>query len=339
MRVALDAQLTVGFATGIGEYVRGLATALRDAGTDVIELTEPRLDPWRFDRRVLWDQVLLPHRAARSGASLLHCASGTMPLRSRLPTVVTVHDVAWLRVQGHAPWYARRYFGAFSLERYRAAGAVITDSSFSRAELLDVLPALEPGRIHAIFPGVARAFAQVERRPDGRTILVAGTVEPRKNLAYLLRLLPQLPGARLVSIGPATPYLDECRRLARDLGVAARAEFRGYVDRATLMELYEVAAVAAVPSIYEGFGYATAQALCAGLPCVVSDRASLPEVACGDARVVPLADEMGWHAVLARALAGEMETHAAGVRARSVERFSWHAAARRTLEVYASVDG
>src|SRR5690242_19382267 len=102
MIVAIDMQLALGTATGIGEYVRGLAAALRERGVGIVELQEPKLDPWRFDRRVAWDQVLLPQRARASRADVLHCASGTMPLRASLPTVVTVHDVAWLRVQAHA---------------------------------------------------------------------------------------------------------------------------------------------------------------------------------------------------------------------------------------------
>ena len=51
MKVALDAQLTIGNATGIGEYVRGLTAALRRRGVDFVELCDPALDPWRFDRR------------------------------------------------------------------------------------------------------------------------------------------------------------------------------------------------------------------------------------------------------------------------------------------------
>jgi len=58
MRVALDAQLTVGTATGIGEYVRGLTCALRARELDLVALREERLNPWRFDRRVLWDQFV-----------------------------------------------------------------------------------------------------------------------------------------------------------------------------------------------------------------------------------------------------------------------------------------
>ena len=65
VKVAVDAQLAVGTATGIGEYVRGLIDALRADGLDVIELSEPKLDPWRFDRRVFWDQVLFRNACAK----------------------------------------------------------------------------------------------------------------------------------------------------------------------------------------------------------------------------------------------------------------------------------
>ena len=77
------------------------------------------------------------------------------------------------------------------------------------------------------------------------------------------------------------------RRPRAKLGVADRVEFRGYVERRELLELYAACAVVAVPSRYEGFGYAAAQALCAGTPCVVSDRGALPEVVAGDAPIVP----------------------------------------------------
>lgn len=338
MKVALDAQLTVGSATGIGEYASGLANALRAASIEVETLFEPRLDPWRFDRRVFWDQVLLPVRAARTRASLLHCVSGTVPYACSLPVVVTVHDVAWLREQRHARGYARWYFGAYSLARYRGCTAILTDSRFSRGELLELLPRFDERRVAVVAPGVAVDIAAVRRRPDGRTILAVGTVEPRKNLAFLIRLLPRLLGARLVSTGPATRYLMECEALARDLGVEERVEFRGYVTREELLDLYARAAVAAVPSRYEGFGYAVAQALCAGLPCVSSDRAALPEVAGDDARVVPLEHEQAWIEALARALSGAEEVRATAVRARCAQRFSWTTAARATIDVYASVD-
>ena len=337
MNVALDAQLAIGTATGIGEYVRGLQSALRDAGVHVAALYEPRLDPWRFDRRVIWDQIVLPQRAAATHADLLHCASGTMPLLHPPRTVVTVHDVAWLKVQAHARPYARYYFGPFALRRYRSAAAIAVDSEFSKRELLDVLDV--PGdRVHVVYPGVARDFCQLERRPVGEhVVLVPGTVERRKNLEVLIRALPHLRGARIVSVGPPTPYRAHCERLADELDVRQRVEFRGYVSRRELLELYATCAAVAVPSKYEGFGYAAAQAMCAGVPVAVSDRSSLPEVA-QSAPALSAEDPAAWAQALGAIFADPVsaEQQAARGRARSVERFAWSASASRMIAMYES---
>lgn len=336
MKVALDAQLTVGTATGIGEYVRGLLGALAGGPLEIVGLSDPKLDPWRFDRRVLWDQMILPRRARESGAEILHCASGTMPRRSALPMVVTVHDLAWMYAQSHAPFYARYYFGRFSLARYPRARAIVADSGYSRAVLLDLLPSLDSERVHVVYPGVAADYCEIVRRGDHRTILAIGTVERRKNLELLIRAMARLPQARLVAVGPTTPYADECRALARTLAVDDRVELRGYVAREELLALVASAAVIAVPSRYEGFGYAAAQALCAGVPAIVSDRTSLPEVVGGDAPVVPIDDLDAWVSALTRALAGEGDARAEAARADARVRFSWQNAAALMSRVYQS---
>jgi glycosyltransferase involved in cell wall biosynthesis len=335
MRVAVDAQLAVGTATGIGEYVRGLIDALRADGVDVVELNDPKLDPWRFDRRVVWDQVLLPQRARAAKADLLHCASGTVPLGLSMPYVVTVHDVAWLRVQSHARPYARYYFGRFSIERYRAAAAIAVDSAFSRDELLEVMPELNPAIVRVVYPGVARDFRLVQREGGDRTtILAIGTVERRKNLERLIEALPALEGARLISVGPFTSYQDECEALADRLHVRDRVEFRGYVPREDLLELCSHAAVIAVPSLYEGFGYAAAQGMCAGVPVVVSDQASLPEIVGDGARVVPVNDAQAWIDALGAALRGEDDARATAGRAAAIERFAWRQSAHAMRDTY-----
>jgi glycosyltransferase involved in cell wall biosynthesis len=339
VKVALDAQLTVGTATGIGEYVRGLAEALRKRNVDVATLCDPRLDPWRFDRRVVWDQLVLPRRARAAGAQILHCAAGTMPRNAGMPVVVTVHDLAWHAVQSHAPRYARYYFGSFSLRRYARASHVVVDSNFSRDELLTLSPNLDPQRVDVVYPGVAAEFFTLERNQgDGRTILAVGTVERRKNLEVLVRALADLPEARLVAVGPPTPYARECAELAVRLGVASRVEMRGYVSRAALLALYADCAVAAVPSRYEGFGYAAAQALCAGVPCVVSERSSLPEVAAGDASVAGADDPTAWASALKSALSGDEDARASRVRAAAIARFSWDSSAAQMGRIYASVN-
>jgi len=338
LRVGIDTQLACGTATGIGEYARGLVTALQAEGADIVPLSAPWLDPWRFDRRVAWDQVFLPQAARRERVDLLHCASGTMPLVAPVPKIVTVHDVAWLRAQAHARPYARWYFGRFALGRYRRARRILVDSAFSRDELLAIAPRLDAGCVEVVYPGVASDVARISRlRDDERPFALAvGTVERRKNLEVVIRALAAVAGLRLISVGPPTPYRETCRTLARELGVSGRVELRGYVRREELLALYAGATVATVPSRYEGFGYAAAQALCAGVPLLPSNAASLPEVV-GDAVPLIAPDDLdAWIDALRRALdrRDEAETRARIVRPASVERFGWAESARRALGAY-----
>jgi glycosyltransferase involved in cell wall biosynthesis len=336
--VALDTQLAVGTPTGIGVYERDLAVALRASGVDVRELRAPRLDPWRFDRRVLWDQLLLPLQAARSGATMLHAASGTMPFVRTLPTIVTVHDLAWLRVQAHTRAYARTYFGALQSRAYRGAAAVVCDSHFSASEyggLVD--PAAHVDVVH---PGVDPRFAHIVRGPDEQPFaLVTGTVEARKNLRLLVEALPAIPVLRLVCVGPFTPYADEVRARAAELGVADRVDLRGYVAREALDDLYARATCALVPSRYEGFGYALAEALCAGLPVIAARSSSLVEVAGGDAPLVDPDDSAGWADAVSALLADRdaEQRRADSARARAIERFAWPAVATAMRAIYERV--
>jgi len=338
VRVGVDAQLARGTATGIGEYVRGLMPALRERGVDVAALDCPALDPWRFDRRALWDQAILPVAAARARVDVLHCAAGTMPLVAPVPTVVTVHDVAWLRVQAHTRPYARAYFGRYMLARYLKAHGILVDSAFSRNELLAVA-ALDPARVSVVYPGVAADVMRVVRARDDAApfVLAVGTVEARKNLEVVVRALVRLPGLRLVSVGPPTAYRDRCLELARKLGVADRLELRGYVPREEVLALYARALVAVVPSRYEGFGYGVAQALCAGTPLVCANAASLPEVAGDGATLVDPDDVDGWVASLASVAADPdaADRRAAVLRAPAHDRFAWVASARAAHSAYA----
>ena len=339
MIVALDTQLAVGTATGVGVYQRDLARALRAIGVDVRELRAPRLDPWRFDRRVLWDQALLPLAAARSGADVLHASAGTMPLLRTLPTVVTVHDLAWFRVQEHTRPYARAYFGRLQRALYRGAAAVICDSEFSASEYHALVNPNQ--RVEVIYPGVDERFARIERAPDydAPFALVVGTVERRKNLGVLLDALVHVPRLRIVSVGPFTAYADEVRSRAAALGVADRIDLRGYVTSGDLDSLYARAACALVPSRYEGFGYALAEAMCAGVPALAARSSSLVEVANGAMPLLDPDDASAWADAIQILLSDRdsAQTRADALRAAAIARFSWESCARAVAAAYERV--
>jgi glycosyltransferase involved in cell wall biosynthesis len=336
--VAVDAQLAIGTATGIGVYTRDLIAALRLRGVDVRALQANWLDPWRFDRRLLWDQLLLPLAIVRSGAAVVHAAAGTLPLVTAIPTVVTVHDMAWFRVQGHTRWYARAYFGSTMRRAYRRAAAVVVDSQFSAYEYTALCD--DPRAPRVVYPGVDDRFGAIVRRPDDEPFaLVVGTIEARKNLLAVIDAAAAVPALRVVAVGPPTAYLDAVRERIAARGIGARVELRGYVDRATLDDLYARATLALVPSRYEGFGYAVAEARCAGLPFIAARGSSLTEVA-GDAGLcLDPDDHSAWIDAIRALLADRAGAQACASRDRPLARarFSWTTAAAALESIYASV--
>jgi glycosyltransferase involved in cell wall biosynthesis len=335
--VALDTQLAVGTATGIGVYQRDLERALRadNVDVDVRPLSAPWLNPWRFDRRVLWDQALLPLQAARSGATLLHASAGTMPFIRTLPTVVTVHDLAWHRVQSHTRSYARTYFGTLQARAYKHAAAIVCDSNFSAGEYRNLIDLR--ALVDVVYPGVDERFATIERYPDPSPFaLVVGTVEARKNLLVLIEALPSLPTLRIIAVGPPTPYADVVRARATELNVADRVDLRGYIEREQLDRLYACATCALIPSRYEGFGYALAEAMCAGVPAIAARSSSLIEVAADDVPLIDPDDVSAWIAAIRALLAdgAAAQQRADDIRERTVQRFAWTTAASQMQAIY-----
>lgn len=339
LRVALETQFAIGRATGIGVFSRGLADALRARGdVDVVEICDPRFDLWRFDRRVYWDHIRSPRLARASHADVFHFTAGTLPWRPPRPAVLTLHDLVWLRGANRGKSYVRWYFGRLQPAFARHADAVVVDSDAARADVADGLH-VDPSRIRVAGVGVDERFLRVERRPaDPPFILAVGTVEERKDLATAVRALSRLPTARLVSVGAATPYAREVRRVAGELGVSGRVELRGYVGDGELLQLYATAAALVFPSIYEGFGLPPLQALAAGVP-VIAARIPVTEEVLGDcAWFVEPGDAAGIAAAVDEILGGGAEVEQRVERGRRRAReHSWSAVAARMAEIYRSV--
>jgi phosphatidylinositol alpha-mannosyltransferase len=164
-----------------------------------------------------------------------------------------------------------------------------------------------------------KAFAGAAPAELGRSVLFLGRIERRKGLEVLIQAMVRLKdlGCELVVAGSG-PEEGRCRRLASQLGVAAR--FVGPVDDATKASLLRGATVYCAPGLGgESFGIVLVEAMAAGAPIVCSDLLGFRAVAGAAAVLVP-PGEAGLLADALRHLLTDDEARA--VRARASARLA-----------------
>jgi glycosyltransferase involved in cell wall biosynthesis len=300
------------------------------------------------------EQLVLPFEVARVRPDLLHCPDFIPPFYRTCPAVITVHDLGFLRFPETVTDESRRYYGQVGRAVRSAQRTIVVSESTARdlAELVDDVP-LE--RVRVVHNGLDEAFrappdpdqtAQARARwgLDRPYLMYLGTLEPRKDLPTLLRafaeirerhpdLLLALVGRRGWLDGPIFAAIERLRlgSVVRTIHDAADADLVPLLDGATAF---------AYPSLYEGFGLPPLEALARGVPTVVAETSSLPEVV-GDAALL---HPPGDHEALATALLRLIEDAGlrAELRARGVARaggFSWERSAQATLDVYREAVG
>lgn len=214
------------------------------------------------------------------------------------PSVATLYDLSHIRHPELHPPARIEEMRRLIPDTLARATRLITISEFTRRELLEELRPSQP--IDLVSPGVSRDYTEVspEQRqacrqaydlPEHFTLSVA-TLEPRKNLAELLRafaLLPQSLRQQFPLVLAGAPGWDsaELQQLIEQLSAANELRYLGYVDQRHMPALYANATVLVYPSLYEGYGMPVAEAMAAGCPVITSNVSSMPEVA-GDAALL-----------------------------------------------------
>jgi glycosyltransferase involved in cell wall biosynthesis len=318
MRVALDVSPLRLTRAGSARYVEGLRDALRGR----VELRELSWGgPGRATaalRDVAWYPLALP-RAAR-GADVLHCPTFRAPLRSHVPLVVTVLDLAVIRHPELFNRWNRTYSRAAVPRVVRAARRLIAISEFTKRELVDLL-GVPPERVRVIGVPPRAGLGAEGARAEGDYVVAVGTLEPRKNLTRAAEAARRT-GVELRVVG------------ARGWGNVELNGVRllGEVPDDDLAGLYRGARALVYPSLYEGFGIPILEAMACGTPVVTSAGGATEEVAGGAAVLVDPYDAASIAHGIEQAESRREELRTAGFA--RVAEFSWDDVAARTIDVY-----
>ena len=280
--VGIDTTPLLQTRAGTARYLRGLLAHLDVPVSQTSFPATSRL------RSAAADALWYP-RLSVAGADVLHCPTFRGPFASRVPLVVTVHDLAVLR---HPEWFNRwtRTYSRRAVPRVvGAAAAVIAVSEFTARELGSLL-GVPRAKIRVVPNAVEPVFTPEGPRAEGDYVLAVGTLEPRKNLARIAAAVEgelRVVGAR--GWGAVEPPANVTRL--------------GEVDDEELARLYRGARCLVYASLYEGFGIPVAEALACGCPVVTSAGSPMAEFAGDDAVYVDPRDVDSIREGIARAFA------------------------------------
>lgn len=355
---------------GIGRYVRGLVGGLASlpeasrvfqdvrlfvmgagAGSSAPASVAPflwvpsRFSPRDFARLWFRARIPLPVELFAGRSSLYHATDFVLPptlLSTR--TILTVHDLSFVRVPESASPRLRRYLEYVVPRSVRQADVVLADSSATRDDVI-AFYGVDPSRVIVLLSGIdVLPVGELTTRskygiPDRPYLFTVGTVQPRKNYARLIQALAILRGRgydlSLVIAGGRGWLEDPIYQTLRDEQMTDYVHFIGFADDTDLPALYHCAACVVFPSLYEGFGFPILEGMAYGTPVVTSNVSSMPEVA-GDAALLvdPYDTEAIAHAIQRILDDSELSRLLVARGLERVKLFTWEKSARQLLNIY-----
>lgn len=356
MRIAIDTQTTLGQKSGFGFYVKNLVEALQKVDAkDEYFLVRPQTEKdFSAPQRLFWDQITFPKKANKAKVDLLHQPCFSAPLFYKGKVVVTCHDLISIFFPKNLPLVSRLFYSKWMPFSYRRADMIIAISENTKQDLMALLKIPE-SKIRVIHSAASRDFqpikskqtlARVQKkyRTGKNYLLHVGTLEPRKNLPFLVRAyalaVREGVDANLVITGKKGWYYEGLFRLVDELNLNDKVIFTGYVAEYDIPTLYSGAKIFVFPSIYEGFGLPPLEAMACGTPVISSNTSSLPEVIDEAGILLPPKDERLWAKNIVKVLKDKgLARTLSEYGIRQAKKFSWEQTARKTIEVYKEVVG
>lgn len=318
-------------------------------------------DWWQYRRlspKKFWTLLRLPLALLvdRPKADVIFSPTHYIPRFTRVPRVISVMDVSYLhypelfRVHDR---YQLTHWTSYSAARARL---ILTISEFSKNAIIKAY-GVPSEKVVVTYPGITHHKSQITMTKQTITqkyhlsdhyILSVGTLQPRKNYVRLIEAFSRFLKANkqrfgeidLVIVGKKGWLYEEILAAPAKFGISDRVKLLDFVPDEDLGILYENALCFALPSLYEGFGLPVLEAMAKKIPVIVSRVSSLPEIA-GKAGVY--VDPENVDSITKGLLAAIRERNLMQGRWRikkgleQVSKFTWEAAAKKTLEVLEQV--
>lgn len=320
-------------------------------------LKKPNVSVSEGPRPIYWphEQPLWLYYLKRDGIDLFHTPYFAVPLLTRIPVIMTVHDMIFEIYPQYMPLkWLKPYYKAMMNFGLNKAQYIITVSKNTAMELENYYK-FSPEKLVVVKEGVERNFSPPEDQAhleqirhkyclESPFILSVGARRPHKNFRRLVMAFANISKEyphNLVIVGPPdVRFKDEINNTVEQTGLKKKVKQLEWVSEEDLPSLYSLADLVVLPSIHEGFGLPALEAMACGTPVIAADNSSFPEVI-GSAGI--LVDPFNLEEIedSIRLLIEDEEKRIYFSKAglsRSAE-FSWDLPAQRILGIYREIVG
>ena len=367
MRICIDIQLAILNPTGVGRYTLELVKHLDNIiESDELLLFQFNLAKYELPfplshstRRII---RLLPGRVIRrawrflnnrpsfnlfSGPSdVFHFTNFIRPPLKNGKSIVTVHDMSFLRYPEYAPTRYAKYLTKTIQDTVNKTDIILTDSKFSKQEIESLLN-IDSSRLFHVYPGISSEFCKrdvesikqffSQHNIDRPYILLVSTIEPRKNIPFLIEVFERLKNfdGYLIIAGKLGWKYDTIMTRIRTSSKVKDIRYIEYVNENDLSLLYSGAELFVFPSFYEGFGLPPLEAMACGVPVVSSAGGSLHEVLGNGACIMHTFEIDEWVETIHKLVIDtDFKKKQVDAGYRRVIKYTWHDTATQVLKIY-----
>jgi glycosyltransferase involved in cell wall biosynthesis len=240
----------------------------------------------------IWFEMRIPFMLRKYKADLFLSTDGLMSLKTKVPTCLVIHDLAFEHYPEHLKGSHKFYFRKYSPLYARKAKRIVTVSQFSKEDIASRYH-VAPEKIDVSYNGAHDNYRPLtweervaikEQYADGcEYFAYAGALHPRKNILNVLRAFVafkkrQRSNMKLVIVGRFAWKYEEIVKMREELPFKEDVKWVGYLDVDHLSKVIGAAYALVYASLFEGFGIPILEALQCNVPAIISNTSSMPEV-------------------------------------------------------------
>lgn len=299
---------------------------------------------------VMWTRLFLPaHLYLSRGIDVFFSPAHYAPAHCPVPMVVTIHDLAYFYFPNEFLKKDLYKLKAWTESSVKRARHLIAVSKTTKKDIIKFY-GIDQQHISVVYNGFEKDVAP-EGAPwtdvsaaygieDKKYVLYVGTLQPRKNIALLIRSFGTFKNEhrmKLVIVGKKGWMYDDILKEAERYGLRESVIFTDYIPDDSVVTLYRHAFCFVMPSLYEGFGIPVLEAMSQSCPVISSFASSLPEVG-GDACLYfdPHNDKELSDKIVLLSKDASLRKSLVQEGKQRITQFSWDTCAEQTLEVIRS---